>query len=143
MQANDDKYNSCPIPKTHRRLVEAHLLWHQTLDNYHNVESFRANLNATIQALRNITFVLQSEKNIIPQFDTWYSQWQSRLKADPTSKWLIDARNTVVKQGELESHSTAEVRLVTWRDQVFSDFKCCSRNPLRINSPQPFPSGLT
>ena len=62
-------YTQCPIPKTHRRLVEAHLLWHQALEHYQQPELFQANLNATIQALRNITFVLQSEKNLFSQFE--------------------------------------------------------------------------
>ena len=65
-------YNRCPLPKTHRRLVEAHLLWHQTLAQYQQPELFQANLNATIQALRNITFILQSEKHSFDQFEGWY-----------------------------------------------------------------------
>jgi len=112
------KYGRCPVPKTHRRLNEAHLLWHQTLERYHDPDSFRANLNATIEALRNVTFVLQNEKAVFAQFDEWYGPWQARLKADNAAEWLHDARTTVVHQGELESHSTAEVRLVTWRDEV-------------------------
>src|SRR5260370_10501050 len=112
------KQETCPLPKTHRRLTEAHLLWHQTLDRYHDPDAFRANLNATIEALRNVTFVLQNEKNIFPNFEEWYGPWQARLKADPAAKWLHDARTTVVHQGELESHSTAEVRLVGWRDET-------------------------
>ena len=58
----------CPIPAAHRRLKEAHLLWHQTLDKYQEPDAFRANLNATIQALRNVTFALQAEKHSIPDF---------------------------------------------------------------------------
>jgi hypothetical protein len=116
--SNDStNYDICPIPKTHRRLAEAHLLWHQSLDQYHNPEAFRANLNSTIQALRNITWVLQSEKRMIPDFDNWYASWQEKLRSSPLCRWLIDARNTVVKQGELNTHSTALVKLLTWRDE--------------------------
>jgi hypothetical protein len=114
------KYRLCPLPKTHRRLAEAHLLWHQTLDKYHDPEAFRANLNATIEALRNITFVIQNEKSAFAKFDEWYGSWQSRLKANEAAKWLHNARTTVVHQGELESYSTAEVRLITWRDEVLA-----------------------
>lgn len=64
-------YSKCPLPATHRRLAEAHLLWHQTLDNYQDPDAFRANLNATIQALRNVTFAIQSEKHAIAIFDEW------------------------------------------------------------------------
>ena len=64
-------YRRCPIPKTHRRLVEAQALWHQSLDLYQKPELFHANLKATIQALRKVTFVLQSEKRMFGEFDDW------------------------------------------------------------------------
>lgn len=112
------EHATCPLPKTHRRLIEAHLLWHQTLDKYHDPEAFRANLNATIEALRNVTFVLQNEKAAFDRFDDWYTPWQDQLKSAAPAKWLHDARTTVVHQGDLESDSTAEVRLITWRDEV-------------------------
>lgn len=111
-------YSRCPLPKTHRRLVEAHVLWHQSLEQYHQPDLFQANLNATIQALRNITFMLQSEKRSFSQFEDWYKRWQERIKADPILRWLKEARNTVVKQGELENSSMAVVKLVTWKDDV-------------------------
>ncbi len=126
------KYENCAIPKTHRRLAEAHLLWHQALDHYHDPEAFRANLNATIEALRNVTFVLQNEKSRFLDFDKWYSPWQARLKADTAAKWLHDARTTVVHQGELDSHSKAEVRLLTWRDDLIT----------KLNVPPEIPSSL-
>ena len=82
----------CPIPMTHRRLKHAHLLWHQCLDAYHAPERFLANLNATIEALRNITFVAQKEKSAFKDFDAWYKPRQEILKADATAKWLNEAR---------------------------------------------------
>jgi len=114
-------YSRCPLPNTHRRLAEAHLLWHQTLDQYQQPDLFQANLNATIQALRNITFILQSEKHIFSNFEEWYGRWQERMKADPILRWLIGARNTVVKEGELETASTAIVKLITWKDVVLAE----------------------
>jgi hypothetical protein len=111
-------YSECPIPATHRRLADAHLLWHQALLSYQEPDAFRANLNATIQALRNITFALQSEKHSIANFDRWYGGWQARLAGDRDAKWLIDARNIVVKQGDLELTSIALVRVLTWKDNV-------------------------
>jgi hypothetical protein len=114
-------FSRCPIPKTHRRLIEAHVLWHQTLQQYHQPEFFHANLNATIQALRNVTFVLQAEKEAVTNFEEWYAPWQERLIANPLLRWLKDARNIVVKQGELETNSTAVVKLVTWRDHILTE----------------------
>jgi tetratricopeptide (TPR) repeat protein len=111
-------YGCCPLPKTHKRLIEAHVLWHQSLEQYQEPALFQANLNATIQALRNITFILQSEKHLFRKFDVWYEPWQKRLKEDPVLRWLIAARNTVVKEGELETASTAIVKLVTWKNDI-------------------------
>ena len=112
----DGPKSLCPIPKAHRTLLDAHHLWHQTAENYSHPDLFRANLNATIQALRNVTFSLQSEKHVFDDFDAWYAPWQTRMKASSVLTWAKEARNRVVKQGELETASTATVRLLTWKD---------------------------
>jgi len=36
-------------------------------------------------------------------FDESYLPWQNRLRADSIYKWLIEARNRIVKGGELEA----------------------------------------
>jgi hypothetical protein len=112
------EYSRCLIPGTHRRLIEAHVHWHQALAHYQEPEVFRANLNALIQALRNVTFILQSEKHSIVDFDDWYPRWRERLRADDVCRWVVDARNKIVKQGELDTDSTAVVKLVTWQDDM-------------------------
>ena len=112
----DSPGSLCPIPKAHRTLLDAHYLWHQTAENYSSPDLFRANLNATIQALRNVTFSLQYEKHVFDDFDTWYAPWQTRMRASSVLTWAKEARNRVVKQGELETASTATVRLLTWKD---------------------------
>ena len=101
-------------------MIDAHHLWHQIAANYSNSDLFRANLNATIQALRNITFAVQSEKDVFDAFDAWYTPWQARLKASSVSEWVKDTRNLVVKQGDLEAASTADVRLLTWQDDTLA-----------------------
>jgi hypothetical protein len=111
----------CPIPETHRRLREAHLLWHQALDSYQSPERFRANLNAVVQALRNITWILQSEKHVFLDFDVWYKPWQSSMAAQADMVWLKNARNIVVKQRDLNAQSKATITLATWRDDALSE----------------------
>ena len=69
--AQEDGLPGCPIPTTHRRLRDAHTLWHQALEHYHDPETFRANLNAAIEALRNTTFAVQKEKAAFRDFDEW------------------------------------------------------------------------
>jgi hypothetical protein len=130
--ADDDQLSGCPIPLTHRRLRHAHMLWHQALESYQEPERFRANLNATIEALRNVTFVLQKEKAAFTDFDGWYGLWQKRLRNDNVAKWLHDARVTVVHQGDLDSYSYAEVRLVDYRDEVLSSAQVPIAAPLEL-----------
>jgi len=79
---------------------------------------FLANLNATIEALRNVTFVVQKEKAAFKDFDAWYTPRQEILKADATANWLNQARVTIVHQGDLESSSHAEVRIVTYEEKT-------------------------
>lgn len=109
----------CPISATHSRLHQAHLLWHQALRDYQDPDAFCANLNATIQALRSVTWILQKEHDAIPDFKAWYEAWQDRLKQDALLVWLKDSRNRIEKQGDLETHSLARVSLLTgWHDPV-------------------------
>lgn len=112
---------SCPIPNTHRRLKEAHQLWHQTAERYQDPGGFRVNLNATIQALRNITFVLQKEKNSIPNFKSWYGEWRRRMGEDDVLRWLVEARNKIVKEGDLETYSMARATIMTWEDHRIAE----------------------
>ena len=124
-----NELTNCPIPLAHRRLRDAHLLWHQALACYHDPERFRINLNATLEALRNVTFALQNERGTFKDFDAWYTPWQARLKADKKAKWLQDARVKVVHQGDLESYSYAEVRLVTYGEHIVSKIEIPIQTP--------------
>jgi len=103
---------NCPTPTAHKRLSEGHRWWHGCLENYDDVTAFKANLNACLQALRNVTFVLQKERRLIKDFDSWYPLWQSKMGADEIMKWLVKSRNRVVKEGDLELESTAISRVV-------------------------------
>lgn len=89
------------------RLEQAHRLWHQTHAAYFDPNGFQANLNSLIEALRNVTFMLQSEKKAISNFDSWYKDIQDQLKKDQILSWLSDARTTVVHKTDLETKSFA------------------------------------
>ena len=128
----DGPESLCPIPKAHRTLLDAHYLWHQTAENYSNPDVFRANVNATLQALRNVTFSLQNEKHVFDDFDTWYVPWQTRMKASSVLTWAKKARNRVVKQGELETASTATVRLLTWKDDELTRLPIAPETPSEV-----------
>lgn len=102
----------CPTPTAHKRLEEVHSFWHKCVDGYQDPEDFRVNLNACIQAARNLTFALQAEKRLIDDFDDWYTPWQAAIKADPIMKWLNEARVQIVHRGDLETNSLAVARLI-------------------------------
>jgi hypothetical protein len=114
---NSDGVKACPSPAMHRKLEEVHHFWHECIDTYQDPSLFIFNLNACIQATRNVTFALQKDKATIDNFEDWYKSWQEKMKTDLIMKWIIDARNEVVKRGELELNSTIAVKLiVTYND---------------------------
>jgi hypothetical protein len=119
-----DSGPSCPIPNAHRRQHEAHRLWHRALDTYDDPDEFRTNLNALIQALRNITFILQKEHRGVPDFEAWYAGWQDVLRADGVLRWLVAARNMVVKEGDLETLSAATAGIqASWDEPEIVKFE--------------------
>lgn len=120
----------CPIGKgcllypLHRRLDDAHRLWHLALENYESPDDFRTHLNSCIQTLRTVTFVLQKHKASIPSFEAWYSIWQDRMRADPVMTWAVAARNRIVKQGDLQTTSLARVTVHwSYADSGFREYE--------------------
>jgi len=79
---------------------------------YSDAEEFRIALNACVQAIRNVTFVLQKHKSNISNFPEWYGMWQEALKTDPIMVWCVEARNKIVKEGDLKTESLAIASLV-------------------------------
>lgn len=113
----------CTIENTHKRLNEVHFLLHQMIDNYFNPESFRIYLNATIQALRNLTFALQNEKSKVGSgFDKWYEKVQENLKKDQIMHWINKSRVQIVHRGDLASKSLARVSIYSYDKYFLQDF---------------------
>ena len=104
--------HSCPIAKVHRRLEQAHQLWHEAEAYYFDPRLFPTYFNSAIQALRSVTWILQKHKHSIPDFDAWYGPWQDRMRADPVMRWLVQARNRIEKEGDLDGKSSAIVRVI-------------------------------
>jgi hypothetical protein len=107
-----DHDNLCPLAAIDRRLSDAHRQWHQAEQAYFEPEAFRLAIQSAIQTLRTVTFMLQSNKRIIPDFQPWYQEWQDRLRADPLMRWMVDARNRIEKQGDLEMHSFVRAEII-------------------------------
>lgn len=107
-----------------RRLREVELFWSEALENYQSIDIFIPKLNASLQALRNVTFILQSHKSLIPDFDRWYVEKQEEMRNDEKLRWCVEARNQITKQGDLELRSNAIVRVMNWlkKDLISIEF---------------------
>jgi len=99
-------------PGARRRLDQAHELWHRALEVYAGADDFCTAVNALIPSIRSVTFVLQKELAHRDGFDAWYENWRLRMREDPVLRWLVEARNYIEKQGDLEMRSTARVSVV-------------------------------
>ena len=103
----DDEAGSCPIPATHDKLDEAHFFLHMMGGMYHDPDAFRWNMNAFLQALRSVTFMLQAEPTKPDAFEAWYAKVQVKLQQDLLLRKFHDARTTVVHKGMLQRKSRA------------------------------------
>jgi|HubBroStandDraft_3_1064219.scaffolds.fasta_scaffold29643_2 hypothetical protein len=113
MQAHDASL--CPVPSTHDKYNEARYFFGKLLECYHQPEEFQFNLNAFIQAIRNITFMLQSEENKFEGFDEWYAAKQEGMRANGALRRFVEARNIVVKCSSLAAKSKARSGLFRGR----------------------------
>jgi hypothetical protein len=95
-----------------RRLFDAKAHWHKAVDGYFEPDDFRIAVNSCIQELRNVTFVLQANKREISGFDAWYGPWQEKMRTNTSMRWLVDARNYIVKQGDLELLSKLRIEVI-------------------------------
>jgi hypothetical protein len=108
----DHDEKRCPLTAVDQRLDDLHRLWHQAADAYFDPDAFRVAIQSAIQTIRTVTFILQKNKAIIPDFDRWYGEWQKTLGADPLMVWMRDARNTIEKEGDLDTHSYVRAEIV-------------------------------
>ena len=127
-----EKVKDCPIPSTHDKYVEAYYFLKQMVKYYHYPNEFRFNLNAFIQALRNITFILQSEDKKPFNFDSWYKHKKEEMSSNEMLRGFVEARNVLVKQNMLNSKTKIAVCVFKGLKQKVS----CSleTNPYEIST---------
>lgn len=94
------------------RLIDCLSMLCEARKHYFDPDQFRMHLNNLIQATRNVTWILQSNKAKFEDYENWYASWQTKMRDDSTLKWLNEARIEVVKRGDLEAHSVLHVSLV-------------------------------
>lgn len=93
------------IPSTLHKLDEANYFLARMFENYHSPFEFQFNLNAFIQAIRNVTFMLQSEEDKPAGFAAWYEETQKELRGNQQLRKFVAARNIIVKQSSLTHKS--------------------------------------
>lgn len=99
--------SKCPIPDTQQKFDEAAYFLGKCAKYYHVPLEFQFNLNAFIQALRNTTFILQSEPKKPDGFESWYVRKQTEMRKSELMRSFVQARNIIVKQSSLKARSTA------------------------------------
>jgi len=104
-----DESTECPLAQSDDKFAEAHYFLGKMMDDYHDPAPFRYNLNAFLQALRSVTFVLQKDLAHRDGFQDWYPERQERMMEDPLLRKFVTGRNIVVKQRNLEMNSKAEI----------------------------------
>jgi hypothetical protein len=100
-QALSGNETVCPAPSAHDKANEAHYFLHEMMAHYHECDRFRYSLSAFVQAVRNITFVLQSDLKSRSGFEAWYEPWQAKMKDNPDLQLLNSQRVRVVHQESL------------------------------------------
>jgi hypothetical protein len=114
----------CPVISAHRRFMDCHSQWHAASVTYMEPDGFRLHLNSLVQNLRNVSWLLQKQKSELPSFADWYQPWQDASRADPVMRWVVKARNRVVKESDLEINSTARLTVISsfWKrsEETFS-----------------------
>jgi hypothetical protein len=108
----DHDENQCPLAAIDRRLEDVHRFWHQAERAYFEPDEFRVAIQAAIQTARQVSFVLQKNKALIHDFEEWYKERQAKLAAIPLMRWMVEARNQIEKQGDLEAHSFVSAEIV-------------------------------
>ncbi|GAB0056459.1 hypothetical protein SIID45300_00767 [Candidatus Magnetaquicoccaceae bacterium FCR-1] len=81
--------------------------------NYMEPDMFRKNTNNFLQTSRTVTFIIQKNKESIPNFDVWYTnEVRNAWESDEVMTWAKDARNVIEKEGDLDLHSSLKLSLI-------------------------------
>lgn len=113
MSDDPNKHSTgCPLTAVHQRLEHLHRHWHAAEAAYFDPDGFRVAIQTAIQTARTVSFILQSNKAVIPQFNEWYTKWQDEFRGNPLMRWMVEARNRIEKQGDLETNSFVRAEII-------------------------------
>lgn len=110
----------CPFPDAHDKLREAHYFFHRMVDEVHEPEPFRWNLNAFLQAARSVDYLLRSHGEGDVSFATWYKEKLAELQQNsPPLRRLVAGRDIVVHHRALTHMSRVRGGLFLGRQVKF------------------------
>ena len=87
-------------------------LWDDAAKFYFHPTRFGLALQNCITTSRTVTFILQSNKAEIPDFEEWYRGYQDKWAQDPIMRWAKEARNSIEKRGDLETYSQVKAAII-------------------------------
>src|SRR5574337_1057778 len=114
--AGYEPIENCPLGELDDKFQEAHYFLGRMMEEYHNPEPFRWNLNAFLQALRNVSFFLQNQLSHSEGFAEWYAGQQEVMRNDGLLRKFVEGRNLVVKQRNLTIKSKAYIGVFAYRE---------------------------
>jgi hypothetical protein len=94
------------------RLAQMRQLWDDAANAYFDPQRFLLSLQNAIAVSRTVTFILQSNKHEISDFDAWYSSFQDKWRQNPVMVWAREARNAIEKRGDLEGSSQVRATII-------------------------------
>jgi hypothetical protein len=95
-----------------QRLRQMLQLWEHAAESYFSPEQFQLNLQNCITTSRTVTFIMQSNKSSVGDFEAWYGNYVNKWKLDPIMKWAKDSRNIIEKQGDLAIFSQIKAKII-------------------------------
>jgi hypothetical protein len=96
-----------------KRLEDFLQLIRQADLTYFEPDLFRLNINSAIQTARTVTFIIQKNKKLFPEYDILYAtEVLKPFALDPVMVWLKDSRNVIEKEGDLSIYSQVKAQLL-------------------------------
>jgi hypothetical protein len=127
-----------------------------TLSSHHATttqgrDEFRYSLNLFLSSARSVTWIMKSEFDKVPGFDSWYADKEAKMRSDSTMRFLLEQRNISLKQKPIQPQGNTKVSftdyltasdsisiVVTHADGTEEKFESQSEPP-----PPPKPSEVT
>jgi hypothetical protein len=72
-------------------------------------DEFRYSLNIFLSSARSVTWIMKSEFDKVPGFDSWYAAKEAQMRSDSTMRFLLEQRNISLKQKPIQPQGNTKV----------------------------------